>query len=508
MLPKVRFAAGGRSSAGRAKTREKAAFLAGVLTAVCVGLVLVVLVVDRVGSSVLFAQLYKGFMPGRWRRERIIQLPAELINELLAVEAVIDNSDNPTAAARHDTILVQPDPELGYVLRPGVAISGYVLKANDPLNLDPPVLYLRSDTQLSAAAGRFIAAHQRGHFVCTTNGHALRRTLPAVAAERRLLMVGDSVCFGLGVDDEATMASFLQRRIGPQVRVLNAGVGGFDGLQAGKMAARLASEAAYDRLVYVACENDFGHRAETAPEVLAPFARLRPRFADNVLVLFVPYVEYVMNDVLGHYGFAPELVHGVDELRAELPKLCHTLGLKYLDFTEPIRGHSAAAERFSQASISMWTTATSHLTATSWPRGWWPTHWPPTTASEGDCNHVKTKPRPLGDPFDRPDQPGRDSADQGARVHHALRDRQPRCAEGRCVRGRARLPAKLRQLSGPAGRYPGGRRLYLAAEWYAFRMDRARHWSEANMFCAKSPSRPAPMKFTRSNARPNSRDYG
>ena len=41
-------------------------------------------------------------------------------------------------------------------------------------------------------------------------------TVPYVKSDRQILLIGDSVAFGVGVDDEHTVASYLQKLTGGQ----------------------------------------------------------------------------------------------------------------------------------------------------------------------------------------------------------------------------------------------------------------------------------------------------
>ena len=72
------------------------------------------------------------------------------------------------------------------------------------------------------------------------NGH--RRTLPAVSSDKELLMIGDSVTFGVGVNDAETAASQLQASLGDSYRVINTGVGGYTGQQAYTVADQLSNQ--------------------------------------------------------------------------------------------------------------------------------------------------------------------------------------------------------------------------------------------------------------------------
>src|SRR6266568_1285797 len=124
----------------------KIAFLAGNLTASIIFLFVFLFVGYRIGFSTLFEKLWKRVLiPSN----KVLYLPDNLLKELIALNAVVDNADNPTEQLSHYTILVDRDEETGWSLIPNARISLYLLRAQNPYNLDPPVLALRSDPKIS-----------------------------------------------------------------------------------------------------------------------------------------------------------------------------------------------------------------------------------------------------------------------------------------------------------------------------------------------------------------------
>lgn len=74
--------------------------------------------------------------------------------------------------------------------------------------------------------------------------------LPAKApGERRVLSIGDSFTLAVQVDHDRTFQAGLEERLGPTVRVLNAGVDGYGTGQAARYAARLAAVVQPDALL-------------------------------------------------------------------------------------------------------------------------------------------------------------------------------------------------------------------------------------------------------------------
>jgi len=313
----------------------KFAFIAGNLTSFLVAVVVVGLLILRIGPDAFLHKLSRAYHLAAGN-VRVLELPAEVRAELGSLGAVVENADNPTDVRSHDTILTRPDPDLGWALKPDARISGFVLRAENPLNWNPPVIYLPTGQMGSAALQRYLKSQSRLQYAYSVDSRGFRVTLPRVESTHKILLIGDSVLFGVGVDDDATIGSQLQRMIGASVQVVNAGVGGYNGPQLWERADRLSRDDAYDALVYVACQNDFmvggqGSFVGQARASMEHFGALRGRFPRGVLVLLQTTMEYALYDVLQDGGgWAPEMIAGSEQLSHEMPSLAAAQGLGYL----------------------------------------------------------------------------------------------------------------------------------------------------------------------------------
>jgi lysophospholipase L1-like esterase len=252
---------------------------------------------------------------------------------------VIENAENPTGAVEHDTLLVRPDAGRGYALRAGVRVDAYMLSTGQALNLDPPVLHLPPEAPMSPDLRAYVGRNARLHYSYGVDHLGFRRTLPEVESTRKILMVGDSVLFGVGVDDDATLASALQAQVGSAVQIVNAGVGGYGPDQIYAVAEELSSRGRYESLVYIACQNDFEDgSAETylasAERVLERLAGLAPRFEAGVTVLLVTAMEHTLYDVLRERGWTPLENDLTSHLRSGLPASAARHGFSYVDWAE------------------------------------------------------------------------------------------------------------------------------------------------------------------------------
>src|SRR5262249_29244448 len=137
---------------------------------------------------------------------------------------------------------------------------------------------------------------------------------------------------------DSTMSSYLQRIVGSTFRVVNAGVGGFSGEQALQMANRAVGRGRYEALIYVAFQDDFmRHKgvpySVQAAKVLEEFSTIKDRFGGKVLVIFMPFMEYSLDDVLQKKGWYREMVAEVDRLRKEMPVAARNRGFEFIDGT-------------------------------------------------------------------------------------------------------------------------------------------------------------------------------
>lgn len=326
-----------KTPAGRSETF---AYLTGLITAGLIGIALLGFIIHLVGFPVI-KQKIRESLPGYNPYQSIIEVPGPVLHDLTESRAVFSNAGNPTQQAGHDTILVHPDAELGYALNPNTHIYADVLNSAEPFNVDPPVLYrLQTLEQLSPAVRDYIDAESRQAFSYGIDANGIRTTLPSVDSDRKLLIVGDSVAFGVGVDDDATMASRLQAKLGDHYRVVNAGVGGYTGRQVFKMADKLSREQRFAGLIYLACQNDFyaegnDWNAEMRA-VLAQFKSIEDRFEHKPIVVLETYLEYNLRDFFGEQGWGKRKLGRTDALRGATREQSAELGFGYADWSDDV----------------------------------------------------------------------------------------------------------------------------------------------------------------------------
>jgi lysophospholipase L1-like esterase len=312
-------------------------YLMGCLTVTIVFLLVCLFVGYRVGLKNISNLFSEVFPVAKYKK--VLALPEGILKELTELNAVIENAGNPTNQPEHNTLAVIPDDELTYVLRPDTKIFVNVLESTKAFNFDPPVLYLRyaDRFRMSERLRAYLKEESRLQYTYSTNNYGFRRTVPSVDSPEKVLIIGDSVPFGVGVPDESTAASHLQGMVGKRYRIINAGVGGYDGQQAFLMAKKLSKNKNFAGLIYIACQNDFMRKddwIQGANNVLAKIKTISQRFGDNVVIVLHTYMEYNLRDIFHENGWKQKRIEKTHELRRALPVISTEYGYGYYDWTD------------------------------------------------------------------------------------------------------------------------------------------------------------------------------
>lgn len=267
-----------------------------------------------------------------------ISIPSGVLQDLIALDAVVDNANNPTHAKKHDTILSQPDPDVQFTLRPNKHVDAWILKATDAFNFDPPVLYIEAGRQLTPRVQEFIKKNARLSFTLSTDERGCRRTLPKVEAPNKVLVAGSSVAFGSHVNDDQTLPSQLQKLAGDRVQLINAGVANYDGQLAFKSAEKISRDQKFAGLVFIASGSNFLKKerepVEELQDVMAKFASIADRFGGKITVAFHTHIYYGMHDIFRDKGWSEEVLRKVAIIRTAMPEECRKHGFTFVDLEE------------------------------------------------------------------------------------------------------------------------------------------------------------------------------
>jgi len=175
-------------------------------------------------------------------------------------------------------------------------------------------------------------------FTVSTRDHLRSPKLSATKDGLRVLAVGDSTTFGLGVDDDETWPSQLQRlfdRSSLEVEVINAGVPGYSSFQCRRFLEEQGMAMEPDIIVATFGFNDFDHWATNRDTDAARVARLREW--DDALMKSRLY--YGMHRLLGAGGVSALSERTEPKSRADLgrPEHVPTTRLTLSEYTDQVR---------------------------------------------------------------------------------------------------------------------------------------------------------------------------
>lgn len=312
-------------------------YIMGCFTVSFIFFVFSLFVVYKIGSKNILNIVKNVFPLAKYKK--VVDLPEDVLKELIKVNAVIENAGNPTKQAEHDTLVVIPDDALKYVLRSDIKMFVSMLRSTKAYNFDPPILILKGDDEylIPERLKSYLKHESRLRYSYSIDSNGFRRTLPHVSSNEKVLVIGDSVPFGVGVDDEYTVASHLQKMVNNRYRIVNGGVGGYDGQQAFAIAQRLSNSSKFQGLIYVACQNDFMNTEDWTQEaefVLTKIKSISEKFSDNIIIVLHTYMEYNLRDIFLEEGWKEKRLEKTDELRSALPEMCKKRGYEYYDWTD------------------------------------------------------------------------------------------------------------------------------------------------------------------------------
>ena len=131
----------------------------GAATAVFMMAALGAFVGYRVGYDRLYAKAKKAVFGD----ELGLIITEPILAELTDLGAVISNANNPTNAPYHDTFLVRPDEELGFVLRPNVVTKVCELRSRHPFDFSHAALHTNGpESEFSDALEGYIRRTNAG----------------------------------------------------------------------------------------------------------------------------------------------------------------------------------------------------------------------------------------------------------------------------------------------------------------------------------------------------------
>ncbi|WP_162918417.1 SGNH/GDSL hydrolase family protein [Taklimakanibacter deserti] len=250
-------------------------------------------------------------------------------------------------------------------LKPNLRTTTFFLHASAFGPYAFPTAFYKVDEKLDPRVEEFFRRYGGPHIAISTNSQGERVTVPDVAADRVVLVAGDSVAFGAMIDDEVTIASQMQARDGTR-RYVNLGVPGNSAEEnhCRLEAATQRYKGRIDELIYVYCENDLQPEDPygSPPEVIEALKSIVAREKiGKVTVVFAPSIYMVVPEMTRVEDSEWTPSQRREKQRAELKELVEAAGFRWAD-----AGVLARSEE--QAAKSVWATLayftdTVHLSA-------------------------------------------------------------------------------------------------------------------------------------------------
>ena len=278
----------------------------------------------------------------------LIYLPDRIKDKLAEINASFGYAHNPTNAKRHESVLTERAGKiLKSKLRKNVDIDAYQVKSLLPYNVTPPVIYLSSDIKIPAEVNKYLESQTRTRYHISTDGEGNRKTVPQINSDKNLLVIGDSVAFGIGADDDEHFSSRLQFYLGNTVSVTTVGVGGYQYQQIKHKLKSALKQKKYDGIIYIFCLNDFWSfldgedwsskkNTEVSLRDLKDFFNLLKKQADGkpVMIILVEYMEHLIPSFFLENGWSAERITYMETIRDLAIDLCERKGFSLIDWGE------------------------------------------------------------------------------------------------------------------------------------------------------------------------------
>jgi hypothetical protein len=171
-----------------------------------------------------------------------------------------------------------------------------------------------------------------------TNEHGERLTLPAIVSDYKVIVAGDSVANGAGVNDDETLASRLQTR-DPSRQYVNIGIGGADANDIACALERIAKRypGQIRELIYIYCENDFKDDKPmgTPEDVISGLQQyVKAQGIDKVSIIYAPYIYNVVPYLTRFDGYRGGKFDSHMSERKRLIQLTRNAGFDFFDMAE------------------------------------------------------------------------------------------------------------------------------------------------------------------------------
>lgn len=254
------------------------------------------------------------------------------------IEASVGLINSPYPETQTDrSRLTRPD---GTCVSPKVNLdeTAFFLRANLFEPLAPIAVHHPRNAKLSPELMKFFLDYGRGAHKLTTNATGERVTIPLLEAPRKVLVAGDSVAFGILLDDADTLASRLQAKDGTR-QYVNLGVPGASAEQILCNLTRAIAryQGQVEEIVYFYSEDDFaaGQKFGTPEEVVTAIKELVGNGSiAKITVVYAPSLYNTVPELTRYKGYAGERMPNPQAEGERLKKQVLDAGFAWIDMGE------------------------------------------------------------------------------------------------------------------------------------------------------------------------------
>jgi len=289
-----------------------------------------------------------------WNKSKVekpIYIPDDIIDEIRQIGGIIDYAHEYEFGNILDLKFTKVIAKLTEecevkIMKPDLKLDAYILKTIKSFNYLSPILYLHKETAISKKLSEYIDENARISFNFSTNSQGYRVTLPKIQQDKKILIAGDSVAFGIGVDNDKTIASHLQKLVKKDYHVINSAIPGYSFATILMSLRRELKKNSYDKLIYIVCQNDFAIwddnliNIKFVSHMTDELNKIKDNFPEGIAIIYVPFIFYALSDIYlndmpkEHIYYPRQYLEETELIRDKLEIECRKKDFKFMDFTD------------------------------------------------------------------------------------------------------------------------------------------------------------------------------
>ena len=186
-----------------------------------------------------------------------LELTQEDINIFSNLKIGISNMNDPTNVhSDKETLLTfyNRSNKLN-ILKKNVQIKNYMIQSNARGSYEHPTIFRLAETN-DEYLNNYIKTKNYFTYEYETNELNQRIVMPYIENKKKIIIVGDSVGFGVGVNNGSDVVSLLQKKTN-DFQFINLSVGGYNTKEIQKVISDNKYINTNAIIIYIACQNDF-----------------------------------------------------------------------------------------------------------------------------------------------------------------------------------------------------------------------------------------------------------